>query len=53
MSYFTQKANILRNACVGDEGTMSLRENEIRAVFSLPFLSLRGYKESLIWPEYG
>ena len=34
---------LLRNACVGDEGTMCLRENEVRAVFSLSFFSLRGY----------
>ena len=34
---------IFRNAFVGDEGTMCLRENKVRAVFSLPFFSLRGY----------
>ena len=37
------KKFILRNACVGDQGTMCLRENKVRAVFSLSFFFLRGY----------
>ena len=33
----------MRNVCVGDEGTMCSKENEVKAVFSRSFLSLRGY----------
>ena len=40
-----EKDNYFLNTteCVGDEGTMCFRENEVRVVFSLSSFSLRGY----------